>query len=306
MISTRSTSSIVLPALLERLRAGLRRRAREARELVGDVALRDDRRERLEPAPRAHSSSRRPRRRRRRSRRARCRRWSCPPGRTPARAPRASRASCRAAAPRRRRPRRPRRSRRRSAPRRSPRPRAGASGSAHASCSSREMPSSRETNDACSTMCRPSKLEREAVVDHQVDRASRRRGGTRSAPGSAYGAFDIDSIPPVTTTSASPARIIESAISTARIEEAQTLLIVSDGTLDRHPGADRRLARGRLAGAGLQHLAHDHVLDLARLDAGALERGADRDRAELRRGIPGEAAVVCPSADDRHQLSCVS
>ncbi len=45
-----------------------------------------------------------------------------------------------------------------------------------------------------------------------------------------YGAFDIDSMPPVTTSSASPARIIESAISTARIEEAQTLLIVSAGT----------------------------------------------------------------------------
>jgi hypothetical protein len=34
----------------------------------------------------------------------------------------------------------------------------------------------------------------------------------------------------VTTTSTSPVRIIESAISSARIEEAQTLLIVSAGT----------------------------------------------------------------------------
>ena len=45
-----------------------------------------------------------------------------------------------------------------------------------------------------------------------------------------YGAFDIDSMPPVTMTSWSPARIIGSAISTARIEEAQTLLIVSAPT----------------------------------------------------------------------------
>src|SRR5256714_15482617 len=44
-----------------------------------------------------------------------------------------------------------------------------------------------------------------------------------------YGAFDIDSIPPVTTISASPARIIESAISIARIDDAHTLLIVSAG-----------------------------------------------------------------------------
>ena len=39
----------------------------------------------------------------------------------------------------------------------------------------------------------------------------------------------MDSIPPVTITSWSPARIIVSAIWTARIEEAQTLLIVSAG-----------------------------------------------------------------------------
>ena len=39
----------------------------------------------------------------------------------------------------------------------------------------------------------------------------------------------IDSMPPVTTTSMSPARIIESAISIALIEDAQTLLIVSAG-----------------------------------------------------------------------------
>src|SRR3954464_11735295 len=57
-------------------------------------------------------------------------------------------------------------------------------------------------------------------------------------------------MPPVTTTSTSPARIIESAISTARIEDAQTLLIVSAGVsfgrpaaiAARPPGARRRPA----------------------------------------------------------------
>ena len=48
--------------------------------------------------------------------------------------------------------------------------------------------------------------------------------------GSRYGAFDMDSIPPVTTSSCPPARIIRSAISIARIEDAHTLLIVSEGT----------------------------------------------------------------------------
>ena len=69
------------------------------------------------------------------------------------------------------------------------------------------------------------------------------------------------------------------------------MLIVSAGRLLRQPGADRRLTRGRLAGAGLQHLAHDHVLDLVVLDPGAVERRADHDRAELGRLVAGEPAA---------------
>jgi hypothetical protein len=45
----------------------------------------------------------------------------------------------------------------------------------------------------------------------------------------------MDSIPPVTTISTSPARIIESAISTALIDDAQTLLIVSAGVSTGRP-----------------------------------------------------------------------
>ena len=59
----------------------------------------------------------------------------------------------------------------------------------------------------------------------------------------------------------------------------------------RDPGADRRLAGGRLAGAGLEHLAHDDVADLGRVDARPLEPGPDRDRAELGRRVPREAAA---------------
>ena len=40
------------------------------------------------------------------------------------------------------------------------------------------------------------------------------------------------------------------------------MLIVSAGVSVGRPAADRRLPRGRLAGPGLQHLAHDHVLGL--------------------------------------------
>ena len=61
--------------------------------------------------------------------------------------------------------------------------------------------------------------------------------------------------------------------------------------LDRQSRADRRLPSGRLARAALQHLPHDHVLRFLRLEAAALERGADDDRAELGRFVVGQAAA---------------
>ena len=46
-------------------------------------------------------------------------------------------------------------------------------------------------------------------------------------------------------------------------------------------GLQRRLARRRLADAGLEHLAHEHLVDLVvSRHAGALDRGRDRDAAE--------------------------
>jgi hypothetical protein len=45
-----------------------------------------------------------------------------------------------------------------------------------------------------------------------------------------YGAFDIDSMPPATATFRSPARTAWSTMPTARSEEAQTLLMVSELT----------------------------------------------------------------------------
>ena len=88
-------------------------------------------------------------------------------------------------------------------------------------------------------------------------------------------------MPPPTPTCTSPARIAWSRITVARSPEAQTLLIVSEETSLGMPGLDLRLTRGDLPLAGLQHLAHDDVLDLLGLDAGALQRGLDRDRPEL-------------------------
>ena len=81
---------------------------------------------------------------------------------------------------------------------------------------------------------------------------------------------------------------------TARIDEAQTLLIVSAGVSTGRPARDRGLARGRLPGAALQHLPHDHVLGLVGCDPGPLERRADHDRAELDRRVGREAASQLP------------
>ena len=44
----------------------------------------------------------------------------------------------------------------------------------------------------------------------------------------------------------------------------------------RKAGADGRLPRRGLAGAALEHLPHDHVLDLVVADVDAVERAADR------------------------------
>ncbi len=145
------------------------------------------------------------------------------------------------------------------------------------------MPSSRETFDVLGDHVQPVERRREPVEDHRVDQLPVSQAVAEARLLERYGAFDIDSMPPVTTTSRSPARIIESAISIALIDEAQTLLIVSAGVSFGTPGADRRLARGRLTGACLQHLSHDHVLRLVRLDTDPLEGGLDRDRAQLGR-----------------------
>ena len=54
---------------------------------------------------------------------------------------------------------------------------------------------------------------------------------------SRYGALDIDSMPPASSSRRSPARTIRSASATARMPEAQTLLIVSEPTSSGTPTA---------------------------------------------------------------------
>ena len=65
------------------------------------------------------------------------------------------------------------------------------------------------------------------------------------------------SMPPATTSDASPARIAWSASMTALSPEPQTLLTVSAPTESGKAGEDRRLSGGILAQPGRDDVAHD-------------------------------------------------
>ena len=61
--------------------------------------------------------------------------------------------------------------------------------------------------------------------------------------------------------------------------DRHTLLMVSAGHAHADAGRDGGLPGGDLPGARLQHLAHDHVLDLVRGDVRALQGAGDGDAA---------------------------
>ena len=71
-------------------------------------------------------------------------------------------------------------------------------------------------------------------------------------------------MPPPTPTSTSPARIGASSMPAARMPEAQTLLIVSEVTSFGIPASICAWREGIWPWPGLEHLAHDDVLDLLR------------------------------------------
>ncbi len=95
------------------------------------------------------------------------------------------------------------------------------------------------------------------------------------------GACVIDSMPPATTTSNSPARMSWSARAMASMPDRQTLLIPERRDVHRDARGGRGLPVRGLPGARGEHLAEDHVLDLLRRHAGLLERPADGHRAEV-------------------------
>ena len=83
----------------------------------------------------------------------------------------------------------------------------------------------------------------------------------------------------------------------AFMPEPHILLMVVVGTPFGNAGAERRLARGRLAEARRQHAAHDHFLDVGGRDSRGGERALDGGGAELRRGGRRQHALEC--ADGR-------
>ena len=96
--------------------------------------------------------------------------------------------------------------------------------------SGRVSSSSAATSEASSNICLPvNGLRRPSLIIASIALASPMRKPKR-ALGSRYGAEDIDSMPPPTPTSTSPARIAWSSSAVARRPEAQTLLMVSEET----------------------------------------------------------------------------
>ena len=90
--------------------------------------------------------------------------------------------------------------------------------------------------------------------------------------------------PPATTMALSPVRICCAASATARRPEPQTWLMPKAVFVVGNAGGAGRLARRVLALRGGQHLAEDHLVHLAGLELGALDRGLDGGGAELVRG----------------------
>jgi hypothetical protein len=104
----------------------------------------------------------------------------------------------------------------------------------------------------------------------------------------------IDSMPPATTMSCSPATMALAPYTTAFRPEPHTLLTVTAPTLSGTPAPIDAWPRGRLPDAGRQHAAHVHLADAAERvarDAGARERLLDGDGAQLGRGQRRQRAL---------------
>ena len=138
-------------------------------------------------------------------------------------------------------------------------------------------------------------------LDHRhVDR--RQVSHAASVPGESFCTFGctrlIDSRPPATATG-TPSRITRrAALAIASSPEAQNRETVTPADADRDAGDEGRMPRDVAAGGVLRIAAAEHdLLDLRRLDAGALHRGADGMRAEI--GAVGQVQRAAERLADR-------
>ena len=78
--------------------------------------------------------------------------------------------------------------------------------------------------------------------------------------------------------------------------------MVIEGTFSRDTALDAGRACGVLAGAGLEDLAHDHVVDLLAADPGLLQGAFDGDAAQVGPGegpeTPEQATIGGASSRD--------
>ena len=136
----------------------------------------------------------------------------------------------------------------------------------------------------------------QAVVDGRVDRARRCRGGSRSGrPAARYGAPFIDSMPPATATSASPARISAAASMIALSPEPQTRLMVVAEVVSGRPALSTAWRAGAWPTPAWRTwpIRTSSIGGRGRIEAGPLDGGPDGDAAELRR--PGRALSAPPN-----------
>jgi hypothetical protein len=101
-------------------------------------------------------------------------------------------------------------------------------------------------------------------------------------------------MPPATTISASPRAMLFTPRITACEARAAHLADGRGGDLVGDAGVDGGLARGRLADAGLEDVAHEDLVRRGRGDAGLLEGGLDGGGAEARRDDRGERSRKAP------------
>ena len=131
-----------------------------------------------------------------------------------------------------------------------------------------------------------------SVVSHTVWLP---RGNAASGFAMTSGARLIDSTPPATTISASPASTAWEAETTAESPDAQSRFSVTPATESGRPGEERCHPRDvPVVLPGLVRAAEVDVFDRVAVDPGSLDRSCDRDSGEVVRPNAREHAAVPP------------